>query len=134
MVFSDLNCCRAFVGVHALFSGVAESAEPGSMSMGSHDEGPRLPSRLRQFLAIMLKNVLLQIRSRKLFGCRISGVFSIFLDILIPVVFIGVMCIVRKIPDVDTFPRVFKEIPLRGSDWEYPVLGAPCWSLPGLLP
>jgi hypothetical protein len=93
----------------------------GSLAL---DDAPQLPSRARQFMAIMLKNVLLQIRSQKVCGWRISGVFSIFLNVLVPVAFITAMCIVREIPDVDTFPRVFKEIPLRSADWEYPVLGA----------
>jgi hypothetical protein len=92
--------------------------------VGSLDEPPRLPSRMRQFLAIMLKNVLLQIRSRKCCGCQVSGFFSVLIDILIPVSFIVVMCGVASIKPVDTHPLVFKEVPLRGSDWEYPHLGA----------
>lgn len=111
--------------VDACYGSVTQSQKVSMSVVGSlNDEGPQLPGRLRQFLAIMLKNVLLQIRSNKCCGCRISGVLSILLDILIPTLFIGAMCFVRGIPDVDTYPRVFKEVSLRGSDWEYPHLGA----------
>lgn len=111
--------------------------------VGSHrlpavnlDDGPRLPSRSRQFLAIMLKNVLLQIRSSTFCGCRISGFFSILLDILVPVIFLGVMGVSRMIQPIDTPPWLFREIPLRGSAWEYPRLGAlqPRWSSCGKPP
>lgn len=93
--------------------------------MGSLDpEGVRLPSRTRQFLAIMLKNVLLQIRSKTICGIKISGVWSVLFDIGIPVFFIGIMCFARQLPDIDTQPMVYKEISLRDSDWEFPRLGA----------
>lgn len=93
----------------------------GSLSL---DEAPRLPSRTRQFLAIMLKNVLLQIRSKKVCGIRCSGFFAVVMDMLVPVAFIAVMCLVRELKDVDTKPRLFKEIPLRSTDWEFPHIGA----------
>lgn len=93
--------------------------------VGSLDrDGPHLPSRARQFLAIMLKNVLLQIRSKVICGVRISGVWSVLFDIGIPVIFIAIMCFVRQLPDVNTPPRVFKEMALRDQDWEFPQLGA----------
>jgi hypothetical protein len=94
--------------------------------MGSLD-GERIaqPSRLRQFLAIMYKNVIVQIRSRhEICGIRLGGVASVVLDICIPVIFIAVMGALKGIPEVDTYPLLFKEIPLRDADWEFPHFGA----------
>jgi hypothetical protein len=76
------------------------------------------PSRLRQFSAIMYKNMLLQMRSRfSFFGIRLGGVATVLLDISIPVLFIAAMCLVTEIPDVDTSPMVFKEDALRDAQW-----------------
>lgn len=88
---------------------------------------PSPPSRLRQFQAIMYKNMLLQLRSRFVFcGLRLGGAATVAFEVLLPVLFIGAMCIVTQLPRVPYPPLVFREWALSDTGWSGHVKGACC--------
>jgi hypothetical protein len=92
-------------------------------------------TRMRQFSAIMYKNILLQFRSRKVFlGCRLGGVAAVLFEVLIPVLFISAMCLMQRFPQLTYPPLVFKAYDLHDSQWAHTYKGAlptmpSCWQL-----
>ena len=62
--------------------------------------------------------MLLQSRSRTvLSGLRLGGLASVAFEVLLPVLFIAVMCLVKKLPTVPLPPQVFREYLLADDGW-----------------
>lgn len=76
------------------------------------------PSQWQQFKAVVYKNMLLQLRSRTvLCGVRLGGIASVAFEVLLPVLFIAVMCLVKRWPTVPGQPQVFREWLLADDGW-----------------
>jgi hypothetical protein len=66
----------------------------------------------------MYKNFLVQIRSRRsIFGVRLGGIATVTFEVLVPVLFIGAMCLVVQLPTTRIPAMVFKSWPISDSLW-----------------
>jgi hypothetical protein len=87
---------------------------------------PRRPSAFGQFRALLYKNMLLQLRSRSMLcGLRLGGAASVAFEVLLPVLFIGAMCLVTRLPTVHFPATVHREWMLQDSGWASHAHGAP---------
>jgi hypothetical protein len=92
----------------------------------SDNSPPGATSAVRQFRALMYKNFLVQVRSRlSVFGFRLGGVATVLFEVLVPVLFIGAMCLVARLPATHIPPMVFKSWPLSDPAWAGKQKGVP---------
>ena len=76
------------------------------------------PSLWQQLRAVIYKNALLQLRSRTvLCGFRLGGLASVAFEVLLPVLFIGAMCLVTRLPTITTPAQVHRAWLLQDATW-----------------